>query len=72
MKVFKIAGKDYRTHISDDKSGFVMCINTGERVYVKASSPHKVKIKLKDALQTLGYEFKDEEREVRLTDETHG
>lgn len=63
MKIYKINGKDYRSHLSNETTGFIHCVNTGERFDVTASSAHKVKIQLKKILVKLGYNFENEERE---------
>jgi hypothetical protein len=57
-------GADLQTRIyADGKSGCVMFAQSEVPIIeVKASSPHKMKIKLKKVLEVLGVNFKPEKR----------
>lgn len=64
-----VSGAEYLAYVgADGRSGRVM-LATGESVVeVNATSPHKVKIKLKDALVELGVNFEIEKRVKRETE----
>ena len=64
MRIIKSEnGMEYRSYINPDGvSGKVHEIDTATFYDVKATSPHKVKIALKNTLIKLGCVFKDEER----------
>jgi hypothetical protein len=57
-------GADLQTRIyADGKSGCVMFAQSEVPIFeVKASSPHKMKIKLKKVLEILGVNFEPEKR----------
>lgn len=66
MRVLKARdGSEYRPIISTDgKNGAILCPNDKEKIAFQctATSPHKVKIKLKNALVSLGVKFVEEKR----------
>lgn len=67
MKVIKSgSGEDYRAFIDPSgKAGFVSAYSDPDLIYhVVGTSPHKVKIKIKEVLESLGCEFEKETRNV--------
>ena len=65
------SGGEYRCgFLSDGKHGFVKSTHdTSVNVPLKASSPHKMKMKIKKTLVKLGCLFKKEERQKRDVNE---
>lgn len=66
MRIIKSdSGREFRAGImSDGKSGFIEDAVTKQKALVMATSPHKLKIKIKDLLVKEGCRFKAEVRSV--------
>lgn len=64
-------GAEFRAgFIADGKAGFVKSVgNDSTNISLTATSPHKIKIKIKRTLSKLGCQFEKEQRKPRLTDE---
>jgi hypothetical protein len=55
---------------ADGKIGFIKSVGDDTtKITLQATSPHKVKIKIKKALIKLGCQFDSEKRKPRITDE---
>lgn len=64
-------GAEFRAgFIADGKAGFIKSVGDDTtNIQLSATSPHKIKIKIKRALLRLGCKFEKEQRKPRLTDE---
>jgi len=65
------SGHEYRAgFIASGKAGFIKSVGTDTvHIQLTATSPHKIKIKIKKSLITLGCRFESEVRIAKIKDE---
>lgn len=66
-----VAGSEYRAgYIAGGLAGFIKSVGDDTtHIQLTATSPHKIKIKIKRALVKLGCQFETEKRQPRIKDE---